>query len=244
MNPHEPSQRQVLPPTDLLASHQLQVVLDGTEAYRPSPGIQDSHLSDLSMKQLHNTSAGIHLQGGQQNGVLGLRRTSSFGTIQGIPERKRLVRFASTRDLHGNDDKPSKALVSDGTPRLFEPATGSSFINPFSSDSGDDSSPRGSQSSEASSYLRPNAFAGHRDTLARISRWPDPNKSGDDELLSQRSNPSIPSSLHAFSGLRDTFDRTHFERRITPYLPHCIIDKMLCYLSSDDYLNLRLTCSQ
>lgn len=93
-----------------------------------------------------------------------LRRPSSFDEAANTSTRKPLVRFAST-DAFQDDDF---SLPGDSTERITCPRPGhSTFTNPFGSGS-EKTSRSNSSSSDAASYLRIGAFAGHRDTFARI----------------------------------------------------------------------------
>jgi hypothetical protein len=100
---------------------------------------------------------------------------------------------------------------------------------------------REGSTSSISSYLRANAFLGHRDTLARIKHAPNTTGSSSASLAQYPSYaiPSIPSSLLARH--RDTFARISYKRRPALPLPKAVFRRLLQYLTFDEYKALRLT---
>lgn len=105
------------------------------------------------------------------------------------------------------------------------------FTNPFNDNSDPDNSnpSKGSSAASASStYLRPNAFAGHRDTFAMILHsqlFQGYDENSASESLSYNATPT---------------------RRPSAYntIPHAILQMTLGYLSFSDYKLLRLVCRQ
>lgn len=115
------------------------------------------------------------------------------------------------------------------------------FTNPFDSD--DTALRRSSTASEGTAYLRPNAFSGHRDTLARLVYFA---KDDDDEQTAADSDgdsfttawtrqPSIstPSRRYSLAG-----------GNLDIFLPESVVDSVLGLLSFEDYKILRLVCRQ
>ncbi|KAJ9604990.1 hypothetical protein H2200_010379 [Cladophialophora chaetospira] len=115
------------------------------------------------------------------------------------------------------------------------------FTNPFDPDA----SPlrRSSSASEVTTYLRPNAFAGHRDTLARLKVFAksddeDQTVSDSDEESYQTAwtrQPSVSTPARRYSLAGANLDI---------FLPERVIDTVLGHLSFDDYKTLRLVCRQ
>ncbi|KIW17706.1 hypothetical protein PV08_04901 [Exophiala spinifera] len=109
------------------------------------------------------------------------------------------------------------------------------FLNPF--DEAIDSSRRTSTSSNTSIYLRPNAFPGHRDTLARLPRLAFGYNHQENVpplgVLSDATcqTPSFPSKFTVDPAL----PRSGF-------LPPSVVSGILRFLSSEDYKALRLVC--
>ncbi|KAK5943267.1 hypothetical protein PMZ80_004274 [Knufia obscura] len=109
------------------------------------------------------------------------------------------------------------------------------FYNPF----GDDSDPP-----SPSELDRPNAFPGHRDTLARLHEVSPPESEPDEGNYS----PS-QSGLSLFRpGLnllhRDTLARLHFKQNFSKALPEDVLRMIASYLDPQDCKNMRLTCRQ
>jgi hypothetical protein len=105
-------------------------------------------------------------------------------------------------------------------------------LNPFG-DEVTSISRRTSSSSDATTYLRPNAFAGHRDTLARLPRYAFIHDHDDyDDLASTVLSLSTHSRVKVQLAHRDTF------------LPEPIVNAVLELLSFEDYKALRLVCRQ
>lgn len=179
----------------------------------------------------------------QKEQLHGLRRTSSFQAVQKKSARKPLVRFASTQELQGDDDKVTSARGLETVSRLRPPQHRSTFTDPFTRGSIHTSRTE-SSASDAASYLRPDAFAGHRDTLARIPHRPERHDADIVDSPPESSSSSPEVDLQAFAGHRVTFSQIHFEKRVSPYVPSRVIEKLLSDMSSTDYLNLRLTCRQ
>ena len=174
------------------------------------------------------------------------RRSSSLDCDRRRSDTVRLVRFASHLDLpylHGDADTNS---ISSGGHHLHRDTPTTTFRNPFQACDTLDSRKPSDSSSDDSTYLRANAFAGHRDTLARIQRPHPTNNSGLSPVPS--SSSSIDSLvlpvLHHFGGHWETFDHILFRRRTAPYASGAIIERLLRYTGFQDYLNLRLTCRQ
>ena len=124
-------------------------------------------------------------------------------------------------------------------------ASHKTFRNPFDK-SDDEDLDAETDSSSGCDYLRPNAFSQHRDTLARIPGRheveSDEASSSRSSMASGRSSPAVV--LGAFVGHRDTFARIHFQKRVKPYIPAPIVDRLVAWLPFQDYMNLRLVCRQ
>ena len=121
--------------------------------------------------------------------------------------------------------------------RGMAPST-SRFTHPF------ESNRQASSSSSGSEYLRPDAFSGHRDTLARLSRVGLISGNRAQSVADSSSARSSESSdLSAFPGHRDTLARIpRLHRSSGVQIPAPVINRLLCFLSYKDYLNLRLVC--
>lgn len=201
------------------------------------PAASEPHLRQITRSNSPTEAA--ELQIGQPHC---LRRTSSFQAGPKKGSRKPLVRFAS-QELQGDAHLVTPARSPGTVTRLCPSGYQSNFTNPFASGS-DEASRTNSSASDAASYLRLDAFAGHRDTLARIRHRTEEHSADTVRNASFSSLSSSAIDLGAFAGHRDTFARIHFEKRVSPYVPSRIIERLLSYLSSTEYLNLRLTCRQ
>ena len=165
-------------------------------------------------------------------GIPLLRRSTSFDSSFSPFERRRTVRFASFEDLHDN------------RPRSLAHTAEARFLNPFHRDS-DVWSRKSSGSSDLAKYIRPDAFATHRDTLPRV-----PTTSTIPAQDCQHHNaseaPTSPSTtlLHysAFAGHRDTLARLHFRHNQVRQIPDPVILRILSFLSKGDFAKLRLVC--
>jgi len=113
-----------------------------------------------------------------------------------------------------------------------------SFSNPFSDDSAD------SNSSDASDLERPNAFFGHRDTLARLYEADlSDSDSGDGSYTPTQLGLSLFRN-HQLAIHRDTLARLHFKQNSSKALPSHILRKIASYVDPVDRKNMRLTCRQ
>lgn len=157
-------------------------------------------------------------------------RSCTLLPLQPQPARLSKVRFLSDDNLRSR--RNSSIAPDVGTSRQQI----GTFTNPFS-DEGSSQSRRTSTSSDTTGYLRPNAFAGHRDTLARLPHsvtlhkcngtiWEDESTSDDSEPMAQ--------SLQ--------FRRSWDGSPIDLVFPDRFIDSLLSYLTFEDYKNLRLVC--
>jgi hypothetical protein len=172
-----------------------------------------------------------------------LHRSSSYEVSCDKASRKPLVRFESRQEMqqHCADSNPPRPGQ---VHRLSPIQTGSPFTNPFAVGS-EDTSRTTSSSSDVASYLRADAFAGHRDTLARFR--PESNqcdRSASDTDSQSSIDETDLMSLQAFARHRDTFARIEFERRTVPCVPNQVMGTLLQFLPIQDYCNLRLTCRQ
>ncbi|KAL6250554.1 hypothetical protein RBB50_002856 [Rhinocladiella similis] len=109
------------------------------------------------------------------------------------------------------------------------------FLNPFGE--GIDSSRRTSASSDASIYLRPNAFPGHRDTLARLPQLTFEHNHPENIFPLTDSSDTIrqPSWVSSSFTVDPALPRSGI-------LPPSIVSKVLRLLSSENYKALRLVC--
>ena len=173
------------------------------------------------------------------------RRRSSFNCDRPSTNATRLVRFASNLNMAVEDEDPDEQPTPE-LHHLHQDTPTTSFRNPFREDSNVESRRSSDASSDASSYLRANAFSGHRDTLARITHRA---KKGYTAELEPRSSSSSgppspvlvqPSTLYT----HEPFNHIHFGQRIRPYNPSTIIQQIVHYLPFQDYLSLRSTCRQ
>jgi hypothetical protein len=100
------------------------------------------------------------------------------------------------------------------------------FTNPFNNDN--DLFKESSATSGSSTYLRPNAFAGHRDTFARILHSQLFEGYEENSASGSLSNNATPT------------------RRPSAYntIPHAVLQMTFGYLSFSDYKLLRLVCRQ
>ncbi|EHY52172.1 hypothetical protein ABEF92_002801 [Exophiala dermatitidis] len=155
-----------------------------------------------------------------------IKRSCSLLPLHPQPARLSKVRFLSDENLRSREnsllpnDAPSQQQIN-------------GFTNPFSEE-GSIQSRRTSSSSDTAGYLRPNAFSGHRDTLARLplsgtmhkcsgSIWATESTSDDSEFADE------PYECYGFRGSG-------------PIFPRRVIVLLLSYLSFEDYKNLRLVC--
>ena len=155
-----------------------------------------------------------------------------------------IVRFApipKVQESLGLHTLPQKDKMKSGDVS----ASHGTFRNPFDK-SDDEDLDAETDSSSGCDYLRPNAFSQHRDTLARIPGRheveSDEASSSRSSIASGRSSPAVV--LGAFVGHRDTFARIHFQKRVKPYIPAPIVDRLVAWLPFQDYMNLRLVCRQ
>ena len=181
-------------------------------------------------------------------------RTSSLSDLKDAPlaqKRQRLVRFASQATLETCCSRPARR-DSPASSRT-EPHSrvhGTTFVNPFNqSDSPESRKTSDASSSNTSAYIRAHAFAGHRDTLARLERtWPmnEDEEDLDAVDISTGSGGTLSVNFSHGSTLASwqTFAQIHSEQRSNPYVPGVIIEHLLQLLSHHDFLNLRLTCRQ
>ena len=101
---------------------------------------------------------------------------------------------------------------------------------------------REESTSSTSSYLRSNAFLGHRDTLKRIKHTSSTATSSSLSLALYPTSTvaSIPSSL--LTRHRDTFARINYRRRPALSVPKAVFEHLLQYLAFEEYKALRLVC--
>ena len=149
-----------------------------------------------------------------------------------------LVHFASSDDLV-TCKAPSGGLPTDCPPKDHQ----KEFLNPF--DPSATSRGRLESTSSTSSYLRPGAFQGHRDTLARLPDLPHHHHDSISESTELSSGSSAANDqvedLYAFARREEVFARIYFQRKLVPLFPERVIERLLQFLSSKDYLHLRLT---
>lgn len=188
------------------------------------------------------------------------------GAFDGVDERPSLdaSRTPSLLDLPSQADRLSRVrLLSDdrvksrNNPshhddtdnRFAQSESGNKFRNPFSDDEGP-SSRNLSISSSASSYLRPNAFPGHRDTLARLPLYGHSRvwSNRDDEEPNQE--PCLETS-GITSARTDPLHRDSCSSNSTPakpcmeiFLPRQVVTGIMNHLSFTDYKTLRLVSRQ
>ncbi|EXJ65101.1 hypothetical protein A1O7_01441 [Cladophialophora yegresii CBS 114405] len=115
------------------------------------------------------------------------------------------------------------------------------FTNPFHVE--ESPSRKTSSASEGTVYLRPNAFAGHRDTLARLQYFARSDEDvqaltdSDDETYmtawTRQPSTSAPSRRYSLVGAN-----------LDIFLPQQVVESVLSYLSFNDYKNLRSVCRQ
>lgn len=153
-----------------------------------------------------------------------LRRSSSFVAPNTQPARLSRVRFLSDEDLRSKQNSTS---YRGGNP----------FSNPFT-DEMTSVSRRTSSSSDTTTYLRPNAFAGHRDTLARLPRYAFIHDHDDNELASRVLSLSTDRALFPVSRVKVPLAHSD------TFLPEPIVNAVLELLSFEDYKALRLVCRQ
>jgi hypothetical protein len=174
------------------------------------------------------------------------RRTSSLSETNLHPksaERRPIVHFASRPALRDGLEQDS-LVPPEAQHHVHQLTPVSTFKNPFERDD-EPRSRTGSTSSSSSTtdYFRPGAFAGHRDTLARIETVkPCPI----DEAEESDQSPSLPSVNWATQTLKtyDTYEKIHSERRWhlpPPIAMNSVVDRLMGFLDHRDYLNLRLT---
>jgi len=113
-----------------------------------------------------------------------------------------------------------------------------SFNNPFDDDSDD------SDSSVISELERPNAFSGHRDTLARLYEGDtSDSEPGDGSYTPTQSGLSLFRNRQHVTH-RDTLARLHFKQNFSKALPDDVLRKVAGYLDPVDCKNMRLACRQ
>jgi F-box domain len=100
-----------------------------------------------------------------------------------------------------------------------------------------------SSSSDTSTYIRPNAFQGHRDTLARIkgTRTISEGEEGSDSGSTPSDSVSVSDRVHSTLAGWGTTSSIHSERRASSYVCAVVVDRLLQAITFEDYLNLRLT---
>lgn len=157
-------------------------------------------------------------------------RYASCDNLIVTPARLSKVRFLSDENLRsrcnnasGDDSKPFSQRV----PKVF--------TNPFLSE--ESPSRKSSSSSDTSAYLRPNAFAGHRDTLARLI---DPTTIPEDDESDMISYLTALTRQHSTSGPSQGINVTRAELDV--FFPERIVNTVLSYLSFEAYKALRLVC--
>ncbi|KIW98847.1 uncharacterized protein Z519_00510 [Cladophialophora bantiana CBS 173.52] len=152
-----------------------------------------------------------------------ISRTSSSADLRAQPIRSSMVHFLSDDHLNW---------------RERERAT---FVNPFSPE--ELSSRKTSTSSEATEYLRPNAFAGHRDTLARLTY--SAAGSGDDEDISDCDTDSFLTALTTQPSMAGISRRaSNAGANLDIFCPQRVVENVLKYMAFDDYKAMRLVCRQ
>ena len=109
------------------------------------------------------------------------------------------------------------------------------FSNPFDDEAA--GSRKSSSSSDFASYIRPGAFAGHRDTLARIRR---PNTDSEASTAESVSSASTMIRRRVVKPNEDS-PRQCCSRSFLPF-PSAVIDRIIQFLSFEDYKLARLTC--
>ncbi|OAL19103.1 hypothetical protein AYO22_10051 [Fonsecaea multimorphosa] len=150
-------------------------------------------------------------------------RNSSVVDPKAQAPRPSVVHFLSDDHLHW---------------REREPAT---FVNPFTPEEA--SSRKTSASSEATAYFRPNAFAGHRDTLARLHKFT--NRYSDDEDPADSETDSFSTALTRQPSLSGMSRRaSHAGANLDLFYPQRVVDTVLRYVAFDDYKAMRLVCRQ
>ena len=216
-----------------------------------------SKSEDESPYQQHKTSYlplgkasghGITSDGSQQ---LKATRSTSSGELEREP-------LSFLTPSHGATTEPVDPAGSESRPTLIDPFGG--YPVPSRQDSIE---------SDPSEYLRPGAFMGHRDTLARIRSSPATrgNRTNSTSSGSTLSSPSHspaqiihcsysivssssisstfsstivrPSEISAYG---ETFGRLHGRNRPVLNIPQGILEGVLACLGFEDYKELRLVC--
>ncbi|EXJ96010.1 hypothetical protein A1O1_01136 [Capronia coronata CBS 617.96] len=161
-----------------------------------------------------------------------LGRSSNLLPLQPQPARLSRVRFLS------DDNISSRQNSVQSSAEMTSRQARNAFTNPFS-DEGSTGSRRTSSSSDTTDYFRPNAFAGHRDTLARLPLAVSLHKCGG--IIWEEESTSDDS---------DVMDRPYpYPLRVSrngsvmgPIFPRQVIDRLLRDMSFEDYKSLRLVC--
>ena len=179
-----------------------------------------------------------------------LRRPSSFNCNRRASGAVRLVHFASHLNLGPAPEETDHTSAS-GTPPSQEDAPAKLFRNPFLEPTATESRKVSDSSSDTSHYLRANAFAGHRDTLARIPRPQESPETDLEPIIAAESAtlPSISSCstvIRSFPGFWNSYHHTRPRRRSSSRVPISVafVEQLLTFVSFQDYLNMRLICRQ
>ena len=227
----------------------LSVTVSEEDIKEPLLGIdgaqESSNNSTLATQSDSSPEAPVSLATDGAGDKFSPRRRSSFSCDRPSTGATRLVRFASNLNMPLADEDPDEQLTPE-LHHLHQDTPTTSFRNPFREDSNIESRRSSDASSDASSYLRANAFSGHRDTLARITHRAKKGYTAELEPISSSSSSPPSPVLVQPSTLRthDTFSHILFGRRIRPYNPSMIIQQLIHYLPFQDYLSLRSTCRQ
>lgn len=185
--------------------------------------------------------------------IIATRRTSHQGcllrTMDGasdVPVEQPVGTTTSLLDLQSHQSQLSKVrLLSDETLTSQRTSTigegkaserePNAFTNPFCEDDGSRNS---SMSSGTAAYLRPNAFAGHRDTLARLNAF-----DSDDEGYQESDTTSYLTALTRQQSTSGPYHPVNVVgAQLDLFFPQRIVYSVLKSLSFEDYKAIRLVC--
>ena len=96
--------------------------------------------------------------------------------------------------------------------------------------------------SSTSSYLRNNAFLGHRDSLKPIKHASSTATSSSPSLALYPTSAVASISSSLLTRHRDTFARINYRRRPASSVPKAVFEHLLQYLTFEEYKALRLVC--
>ncbi|KAH0848009.1 hypothetical protein AYO21_03627 [Fonsecaea monophora] len=152
------------------------------------------------------------------------------------PTPSAVSRPSSVVDIKSQMPRPSVVHFLSDDHLNWREREHATFVNPFSPE--DPSSRKTSTSSEATAYLRPNAFAGHRDTLVRLHYFTSSDHDNEDTADSDAD--SFSTALTRQPSRRASLAGANLDL----FYPLRVVDAVLQYVAFDDFKAMRLVCRQ